>query len=260
MADSYGLDYEKELKEEMEFFEQRREQLQGMVVDGVHYISSALAEGKSVLAEGANAALLDVDFGTYPYVTSSPTTAGGICTGLGIPPSKIDTVIGVVKAYTTRVGSGPFPTELHDELGQLMGKEGHEFGTTTGRPRRCGWLDLPVVHYSHAINGYTSINITKLDVLSKFKELKIGTHYTIDGKRLPTALMPSNIIDLAKVKVEYETMPGWECDIRHVREFDQLPVAAQNYINRIEELLGVPVSWIGTGPGRDEMCTKGFSA
>merc|ERR1719253_2229333 len=153
-------------------------------------IHEDISRGYKVLVEGANAALLDVDFGTYPFVTSSSTTIGGICTGLGVAPTKVETVIGVVKAYTTRVGSGPFPTELFDEVGKELRDVGHEYGTTTGRPRRCGWLDLPVVNYSHMINNYQSINITKLDVLSGLDELKLGTHYTINGERLPYGAMP----------------------------------------------------------------------
>jgi adenylosuccinate synthase len=166
----------------------------------------------------------------------------------------------VVKAYTTRVGSGPFPTELLDSLGEKIRADGHEFGTTTGRPRRCGWLDLPVVHYSHIINNFQSINITKLDVLSSHKELKIGTHYRIDGRRLPQGAMPSTLQELAKVQVEYETLPGWNSDISKITLFEELPPHAKAYLNRIEELVGVPISWIGTGPGRKEMATKGFIA
>lgn len=162
------------------------------------------------------------------------------------PPSKIDTVIGVVKAYTTRVGEGPFPTELECETGAHLAKVGHEFGTTTGRPRRCGWLDLPVVHYSHSINGYTSINITKLDVLSDLDEVKIGTHYTVDGEDLPVGMMPANLADLGRVQVKYETLPGWKCDISACRTFEELPANAQAYVNRIEELLQVPVSWVSS--------------
>eukprot|EP00462_Mataza_sp_D1_P021011 CAMPEP_0175127390 /NCGR_PEP_ID=MMETSP0087-20121206/4361_1 /TAXON_ID=136419 /ORGANISM="Unknown Unknown, Strain D1" /LENGTH=481 /DNA_ID=CAMNT_0016409365 /DNA_START=21 /DNA_END=1466 /DNA_ORIENTATION=+ len=253
---AYGFSYD--TGEELARFEQYRELLLPMLVDSVHYLNSELAEGKSILAEGANAALLDIDFGTYPYVTSSATTAGGISTGLGIAPSKIDTAIGIVKAYTTRVGSGPFPTELQDSVGELLGKVGHEFGTTTGRPRRCGWLDLPVVNYSNLLNGYTSLNITKLDVLSDLPELKLGVSYSIDGKELPFGMMPSNLQDLAKVVVNYETLPGWQCDISNVTNFDDLPPQAKQYLARIEQITGVPVSWVGTGPGRDAMVTKGF--
>jgi len=145
-------------------------------------------------------------------------------------------------------------------VGEKIRADGHEYGTTTGRPRRCGWLDLPVVHYSQIINNFSSINITKLDVLSSHKELQIGTHYKINGKRLPNGVMPDTLSQLAKVEVEYETLPGWQSDISKITKFDDLPKNAKAYLNRVEELLGIPISWIGTGPGRLEMATKGFSA
>lgn len=228
------------------------------VKDTVSLLNQSYADGKTILAEGANAVMLDLDFGTYPYVTSSSTSAGGICTGLGIAPNKMSTVIGIVKAYTTRVGGGPFPTELHDETGESIRKVGGEFGTTTGRPRRCGWLDIPVLRYSAFVNGYTSINITKLDVLSSLKEIKIGSHYSVNGKRLPDGHMPSTIADLAKVQVEYETLPGWECDISKVTKISDLPKNAQAYVKRVEELVGIPVAWVGVGAGRHEMATSDF--
>lgn len=254
----YNFEYN--VDEEIEAYRGYAERLKPMIIDNVSYLNAAHREGKTILAEGANAALLDIDYGTYPFVTSSPTTAGGISTGLGLAPNKIETTIGIVKAYTTRVGEGPFPTELLDDVGEAMRAEGHEFGTTTGRPRRCGWLDLPVVQYGHLINGYTSINITKLDVLSIFDEIKIGTSYSVDGKELPYGHMPSTLAGLAKCQVNYETHPGWKSDISDCRTFEELPKEAQSYINRIEELVGVPVSWIGTGPGREQMATKGFTA
>lgn len=254
------FDFEYDHQEELDRYAEYRKILMPMMIDSVHYLNSATQEGKTILAEGANAALLDIDFGTYPFVTSSSTAAGGICTGLGIAPSKVDTTIGIVKAYTTRVGSGPFPTELEDAVGQELRDVGHEYGTTTGRPRRCGWLDVPVVDYSHQLSNYTSINITKLDVLSGLDEIKIGIAYKIDGKTLPKGMMPSTLIDLAKVEVEYETMAGWKEDISKIAEYSLLPAAARAYVERVEELVGVPVSWIGTGPGREEMVTKGFEA
>lgn len=155
-----------------------------MIVDTIEYMNKALTSNKRIIAEGANATMLDIDFGTYPYITSSTTTVGGVCTGLGVPPSAIETNIGIMKAYTTRVGGGPFPTELTDEIGARLQKVGHEFGATTGRPRRCGWLDLNVVKFSHKLNGLTSINMTKLDVLTGVKKIKVATHYELDGKKL----------------------------------------------------------------------------
>jgi adenylosuccinate synthase len=255
---SHKFDYD--AKSELEKFKKYRSFLieQKMVVDSVPFLSEAIRSGKSVLAEGANAALLDIDFGTYPYVTSSSTAAGGICTGLGIPPALCQTTLGIVKAYTTRVGEGPFPTELKDEQGELMRKTGHEFGTTTGRPRRCGWIDIPVVQYSHALNGFTSLNITKLDVLSPFKQVKIGTSYELDGRKLAAGEIPATLKDLGRVKVNYETMEGWNCDISKVTKYEDLPKQAQAYLRRVEELVGLPISWVGVGPGRFDMVTKGF--
>lgn len=251
--------FEYDLEEELGRYKEYRDTLEPMIIDSVQYINEAHEAGKTILAEGANAALLDIDFGTYPYVTSSSTAAGGICTGLGIAPRKVDSTIGIVKAYTTRVGSGPFPTELECDVGEELRQVGREWGTTTGRPRRCGWLDIPVVRYSHFLNGYSSINITKLDVLDGLDEVKVGVAYVVDGKRLPNGQMPSTLSGLSKVEVEYETMPGWKTDISQIIEYDDLPAAAKNYLNRIEELLKVPVSWVGTGPGRDAMVTKGFA-
>lgn len=229
-----------------------------MVRDTQHELNAMLARGKTVLAEGANAALLDVDFGTYPYVTSSATAAGGICTGLGIAPTKIDSVLGVVKAYTTRVGAGPFPTELTDAIGLHLRDVGHEQGTTTGRDRRCGWLDIPVVRFSHSLNNYQALNITKLDVLTGLEELKLGVAYEVDGVRLPDGRMPSTLRELSAVKVVYESMPGWTEDISECTDYDQLPANARAYLDRISELIGVPCSWIGVGPSRHSMLANGF--
>ncbi len=252
MQSMYG-GFEYDIAKEQDTLRQQAEKMKPWVKDTVTLLNHALRDGKSILAEGANACLLDIDFGTYPYVTSSSTTVGGVATGLGLAPTKLESVIGVVKAYTTRVGSGPFPTELTDDIGSALTKIGHEFGTTTGRARRCGWLDVPVLRYSNFINGYTSINITKLDVLSTFKEIKIGTHYKIDGKLLPEGYMPSTLPELAKVEVVYESMPGWEQDISKVKTFAELPVQAQNYLKRVQELVGTPISYVGVGPGRSEM-------
>lgn len=254
---SYG-NFAYDIEAEQEKYRVYREQILPMITDTNFFVHQALAKDQTLLVEGANAAMLDLDLGTYPYVTSSATTAGGICTGLGIPPSKIDSVIGVVKAYTTRVGSGPFPTELEDEVGESLRKVGGEFGTTTGRPRRCGWLDIPVLQYSHNINGYASMNITKLDVLSHLKEIKIGVSYTLDGKALPAGRMPASLAEYSRVKVVYETMPGWNCDISKVKTYAELPAAARNYLDRIEQLTSIPVSWVGVGPGREDMVTKNF--
>jgi len=254
----YAFEYN--IAEEQEKFKQFREKLLPMMVDSAYLLNSQHAQGKTILAEGANAALLDIDHGTYPFVTSSATAAGGICTGLGLAPTKIDSAIGVVKAYTTRVGSGPFPTELLDEMGTKIREKGGEYGTTTGRPRRCGWLDVPVVQYSHMLNNYTSINITKLDVLSDLDEIKIGVSYSLDGKPLPAGLMPGRLEDLARVQVNYESLKGWKSDITKCTEFKDLPKQAQAYIKRVEQLTRLPVSWVGVGAGRKSMIPQGFSA
>lgn len=238
---------------ELEKLASFRERLLPMICDTVTYVNQTLDAGKNVLAEGANACLLDLDYGTYPMVTSSPTSAGGICTGMGISPKRLGEIVGVVKAYTTRVGSGPFPTELKDEVGDRLQTVGAEFGVTTGRRRRCGWLDVALLRYSHMINGYDSINITKLDVLSGIDELKIGVEYVIDGQKLSHGSMPSTLAELSKVEVEYITLPGWTEDISNITSYSDLPTNAQRYISKVEELLKLPVSWVGVGPSRNSM-------
>lgn len=201
--------------------------------------------------EGANAALLDIDFGTYPFVTSSNCTVGGVCTGLGVPPSYVGRVYGVVKAYTTRVGVGAFPTEQVNETGDLLQSKGKEFGVTTGRKRRCGWLDLILVRYAHMVNGFSAIALTKLDILDTLKEIKVGVAYKVDGQPLPS--FPANMDVLTRVSVEYETLPGWCCSTEEARTFEDLPSQAQNYIHFIEEFLQVPVKWVGVGKSRESM-------
>lgn len=245
-------------KAELESFKEYKRILSPMVEDTIYTVNQMITKGKRILAEGANAALLDIDYGTYPAVTSSSTTIGGVSTGLGIAPSRIDCAIGVVKAYTTRVGKGPFPTELEegDKWGDHMCKVGHEFGTTTGRRRRCGWLDIPLVQYSTMINSYTSLNITKLDILNHIPEILIGTTYVVDGKKLPPGMMPSTLENLKKVEVIYEKLPGWDVDISLCKKYSELPKNAKKYIQRIEELVQCPVSWIGVGPGRHQMLEK----
>jgi adenylosuccinate synthase len=226
-----------------------------MIVDSIEYMSDSLTSGKRIIAEGANATMLDMDFGTYPYITSSSTTVGGVCTGLGIPPTEIETTIGIMKAYTTRVGGGPFPSELLDDTGARLQKVGHEFGATTGRPRRCGWLDLNVVKFSNKINGLTSINMTKLDVLTGIKTIKVAVNYELNG-RILNGSMPASLDDLAACKVNYIELPGWEEDISNVTSFDKLPRNAQNYIATIEREIGLPITWVGTGPAREAMFQK----
>uniref|UniRef100_A0A8C9I140 Adenylosuccinate synthetase n=1 Tax=Piliocolobus tephrosceles TaxID=591936 RepID=A0A8C9I140_9PRIM len=214
------------------------ERIRPMVRDGVYFMYEALhGPPKKILVEGANAALLDIDFGTYPFVTSSNCTVGGVCTGLGIPPQNIGDVYGVVKAYTTRVGIGAFPTEQINEIGDLLQTRGHEWGVTTGRKRRCGWLDLMILRYAHMVNGFTALALTKLDILDVLGEIKVGISYKLNGKRIP--YFPANQEMLQKVEVEYETLPGWKADTTGARRWEDLPPQAQNYIRFVENHVGV---------------------
>ncbi|KAK1328113.1 hypothetical protein QTO34_012536 [Cnephaeus nilssonii] len=215
------------------------ERIKPMVRDGVYFLYEALhGPPKKILVEGANAALLDIDFGTYPFVTSSNCTVGGVCTGLGMPPQNVGEVYGVVKAYTTRVGIGAFPTEQDNEIGELLQTQGGEVGVTTGRKRRCGWLDLVLLKYAHMINGFTALALTKLDILDMFTEIKVGVAYKLDGEIIPH--FPANQEILNKVEVQYKTLPGWNTDISNARTFKELPVNAQNYVRFIEDELQIP--------------------
>jgi len=215
-------------------------------VDCEYEINDYLKAGKKVLAEGAQGTLLDVDFGSYPFVTSSNTVAAGACSGLGIAPSQTGRVIGIVKAYCTRVGSGPFPTELFDETGEQLRKQGHEFGSTTGRPRRCGWLDLVALKYSIMINGVTEIVLTKADVMDNFDSIKVCTHYKI-GKET-TQRFPAEIN--AEIKPVYKEFKGWKQNLSELKDYESLPQAFKTYVDFIEQETGVPVSIVSTGPDR----------
>jgi adenylosuccinate synthase len=227
-----------------------------LVVDSVDYINTAYESGKRIMIEGANATMLDIDFGTYPFVTSSNASIGGAMTGLGIAPTKVNTVIGISKAYVTRVGAGPFPTELTDDIGNKIREIGKEYGTTTGRPRRCGWIDIVALKYVSRINGFNYINLTKLDVLSTLKEIKIAVSYKHKSGKSYTNTYPSNLETLAECQVVYETFPGWLSDISKARKMEDLPEKAVKLVKRIEELVGVPIKWIGVGPGREDMVTR----
>uniref|UniRef100_A0A8C8CJX0 Adenylosuccinate synthetase n=1 Tax=Oncorhynchus tshawytscha TaxID=74940 RepID=A0A8C8CJX0_ONCTS len=215
------------------------EKVKPMVRDGVFYMYGALhGPPKNILVEGANAALLDIDFGTYPFVTSSNCTVGGVCTGLGMPPQNVGEVYGVVKAYTTRVGIGAFPSEQFNDIGELLQTRGKEVGVTTGRKRRCGWLDLVLIKYAHMINGFTALALTKLDILDVLPEIKVGVSYSVNGENIPN--FPANQEVLQSVEVQYDTLPGWNSDTSTARTFDELPENAQKYVRYIEEHLGVP--------------------
>jgi len=217
-----------------------------------YYIDEQLKNNKSILAEGAQGTMLDIDFGTYPFVTSSNTIAAGACTGLGLAPNRIDKVFGIFKAYTTRVGEGPFPTELSDEYGQLLREKGHEFGATTGRPRRCGWLDLVVLKYTTMLNGVTDLIITKSDVLSGFDTLKAATEYSIDNKIFNQ--IPFNLD--SKIEPVYKTFDTWAQDLCIIDNLDNLPKSFINYLTFIENYLQTPIKYISTGPNRKEIILK----
>ena len=221
-----------------------------MVVDVSYHLYQAHKEGKSILFEGAQGSMLDVDLGTYPFATSSNTTVGGILTGLGIGPRMIDEVVGVVKAYTTRVGAGPFPTELVDSLGEQLRTLGDEYGATTGRPRRCGWLDLVALRHTTRINGVDSIAVTKLDVLDEMDEIKVCTHYQLDGQTLEQ--VPLDLAELAHVKPVYKTLPGWKSDTTGLTSFSQLPPRARDYLNFVAEDLSVTILIVSTGARREQ--------
>lgn len=218
------------------------------LIDSEYVVNDALTANKKILAEGAQGSLLDVDFGSYPYVTSSTTMTAGACTGLGVSPSKIGEVFGIFKAYCTRVGSGPFPTELFDSTGEAMRREGNEFGSTTGRPRRCGWLDLPALNYSIMINGVTQLFMMKADVLNIFEEIKICTHYELpSGEKIDKLSFEITDMDVQPV---YKTLKGWNCSLADVRTYDEFPVELKEYVSYLESQLNVPIKLVSVGPDR----------
>jgi len=257
MAAHPGLEID--VEEQLQYYKSIADRVKDMTVDTIKYTNSAYHDGKKILVEGANATMLDIDFGTYPYVTSSNPSVGSVLTGLGVSPDKVKGVYGTVKAYCTRVGEGPFPTELNpdkpDSIGYHLCHVGAEYGTTTGRTRRCGWLDIPQMQYSVLINGFTAINLTKLDVLTGLDEVKVGVAYKYKGQYLDT--MPACLKTLSECEVQYEVMPGWSEDISTCKTFEDLPVNAQRYVLRVQELLGVPVRWIGVGPNRMDQIDRG---
>ena len=243
-----------DVEAEIERFNGYREKLAEYVVDQVPLIQSAEESNTPILVEGANALMLDIDWGTYPMVTSSNTGIGGVFTGLGISPFKLKEVIGVVKAYQSRVGGGPFPTEQINAVGEKLQEVGREWGVTTGRKRRCGWLDLVLLKYSCAINHYTALNFTKLDILDDFDELKVAVAYKHEGEQLPS--FPGTLAVLSNVEPVYKTFPGWKSPTTGVNTYQGLPENARKYIEFVEEFTGVSVKWIGTGPAREAMITR----
>ena len=245
------LDVERILDEYMRF----DTMIDEYVTDTAHFLNDAIRDGKDVLAEGAQGALLDIDHGTYPYVTSSNPVSGGATIGLGIPPTVISSVVGVMKAYTTRVGLGPFPTELDDAIGDHLREKGQEFGSTTGRPRRCGWFDAVAMRYSAMLNGITSCGMTKLDVLSGLEEIRICVGYEYDGKR--GERFQTNLKRLEHMTPVYETFPGWEEDLSEVSSFDDLPATAREYITAVENIIGVRIACASVGPERTQILFPG---
>ncbi len=238
---------------ERAWFESLERVKQLNLVDGEYFVGDALAKGQRVLAEGAQGAMLDIDFGTYPFVTSSNTVSAGVCTGLGVAPRRIGEVIGISKAYCTRVGSGPFPTELEDETGERLRKEGGEFGATTGRPRRCGWIDLPALRYAIQLSGVTQLAITKVDVLNAFEEIQVCTAYRIDG--VATDRLP---YDLTGVEIEpvYRSFPGWNSNLDSIDQYGELPERLRHYIDFLEGALDTPITMISLGPERDRLLRR----
>lgn len=235
----------------IEEYSEYLDKLKKYIIDTTDLLNNSINEGKKVLFEGAQGTLLDIDFGTYPYLTSSHPISGGVSIGTGINPFSLKSALGVVKAYTTRVGRGPFPTELHDEIGDRIRELGHEFGTTTGRPRRCGWLDVVMLKYSAQINGFNTLAITKLDTLAGFEKLKICVGYDLNGEKIDT--FPASLETLAKCKPVYEELDGWtEEDMKNVEKYEDLPSTAKKYVSRIEELCGVKVGIVSIGPKRSE--------
>jgi adenylosuccinate synthase len=244
---------ESKIQAELDRYRELSVKVRALSCDVIPFVTEKLLAGKKMLIEGANATFLDIDFGTYPYVTSSNCTVGGVCTGLGIPPSSVGEVYGVVKAYTTRVGAGPFPTELNDAIGAHLQEKGHEIGVTTGRKRRCGWLDLVLLKYSCTINGFTALAFTKLDILDELETIRIGIQYDHSGE--PLKSVPADLDILEEVTVKYIELPGWKTDTSAARSLQDLPENARKYISTVEEHLGVPFKWIGVGKDREAVIT-----
>lgn len=250
MIENYKVSVDFDLAQlEHEFFDAVETLKTLEFIDSEHYLEQQQRSGKRILAEGAQGSLLDIDFGTYPFVTSSNTTAAGACTGLGIAPNRIENVIGIFKAYTTRVGSGPFPTELFDADGETLGRVGNEFGATTGRARRCGWLDLVALKYAITVNGVTELNMMKADVLSGFDTIKVCTHYKYRGELIDH--LPFDI-DAKYVEPVYKTLKGWNADLTGLRSIDELPKELEQYIHYLEEALQVPITIVSVGPDRSQ--------
>jgi adenylosuccinate synthase len=256
-ARAFGIDEPIDADDIAARYAEAAERMRPMICDTSALLNKAMREGKHLLFEGAQGTMLDIDHGTYPFVTSSSSSAGGACTGSGVPPTKIDAVIGISKVYTTRVGGGPFPTEALGAAGDEIRNRGHEFGSVTGRPRRCGWFDTPVLKYSAAINGFETMVVTKLDVLDELDEIPVCVAYSIGGK--VTLEMPATVRELAKAEPIYETLPGWKSSTVGISDWEQLPAAAQRYVEFLEAKTGVEAGCISTGPERTQTIVRAGS-
>ena len=254
IARALGIDSELDLKAIRAEYEAFAECIRPMVCDTSVLLNDAIRDGKTVLFEGAQGTMLDIDHGTYPFVTSSSASAGGACTGTGVAPTRIQGVIGVSKAYITRVGGGPFPTEAFDHAGELIRTRGKEFGAVTGRPRRCGWFDVPLLRYTATINGFDSLVVTKLDVLDEFDQIPVCVGYRIDGKEV--CGMPPTVAEIAKIEPVYECVPGWNTSTFGLANYEELPQKARQYIAFLEARTGVEVGCISTGPERNQTIVR----
>jgi adenylosuccinate synthase len=254
IAKALGIYEEQELSRVRDEYESFADRIRPMVRDTARFLNEAIRDGKTVLFEGAQGTMLDIDHGTYPFVTSSSASAGGACTGTGVPPTRINGVIGVSKAYITRVGGGPFPTEALDGAGDLIRRRGNEFGAVTGRPRRCGWFDAPLLRYSAAINGFDSIVVTKLDVLDEFDNIPVCVAYRRGSKELSE--MPPTVAEIEKVEPVYECLPGWRTSTFGIATYDDLPARAKDYLAYLERQTGVEIGCISTGPERNQTIVR----
>ena len=250
IADAFGVGDRVHFDEILEQYRDLADQIRPMVCDASHLLNEMISAGKSILFEGAQGTMLDIDFGTYPFVTSSSATAGGACTGTGVAPTRIDGIIGISKAYITRVGAGPFPSEDHTALGEQIRKAGNEFGSVTGRPRRCGWFDVPLLRYTAEVNGFDSLIITKLDVLDDVEEIPVCVAYEVDGMRIQR--MPASTRRMETIKPIFESLPGWKQSTRGITNPNDLPAQAQDYLKYLEEKTGVEIGSVSVGPERNE--------
>jgi adenylosuccinate synthase len=250
IANAFNITEPGDFREILEQYQRFAEEIRPLACDTASLLNGMIRDGKSVLFEGAQGTMLDIDFGTYPFVTSSSAAAGGACTGTGVPPTKIDGIVGVSKAYITRVGAGAFPSEDTTEVGEKIRRAGNEFGSVTGRPRRCGWFDVPLLRYTAEVNGFDSLIITKLDVLDELEEIPVCVAYEVDGKVV--TLMPASTRRMEAIKPVYERLPGWKTKTQGIAQIDKLPGAAQNYLKFLEGQTGVEIGSVSNGPERNE--------